>query len=100
MRNDALHSPQRLSQLSGLATLQEAISMEHAQGVADLPPLYTSYFTTPLPTLLTKTPTYLKQWFLVIRSARECFAGTPVLDEFYTNPVLRTWVGLNTIDTG
>ena len=100
IRNDALHSTQRLPQLSGLDTLREAISMEHTQGVADLPPLYTSYFTTPLQTLLTKTPTYLKQWFLVIRSARECFAGTPVLDEFYTNPVLRTWVGLNTIDTG
>ena len=100
MRNDSLHSNQRLSQLSGLETLKLAIQMEHEQGVATLPTLYTSYFSTPLPTLLKKSNTHLKQWFLVIRSAREGFSGAPILDEFYTNPVLRTWVGLNTIDTG
>ena len=100
MRNDSLHSNQRLSQLSGLETLKIAIQMEHEQGVATLPTLYTSYFSTPLPTLLKKSNTHLKQWFLVIRSAREGFSGAPILDEFYTNPVLRTWVGLNTIDTG
>ena len=54
-RNSVLHSNDRISQLSGLAQLQLAISAEHAIGLATLPALYQSYFQTPLDTILSST---------------------------------------------
>ena len=99
-RNDALHQEATLSQLSGMDQLKQAIIQEHTTGLDTLPPVYRSYFSRPLETLLAKPVTHLKQWFLVIRSGRECYGHHIFLDEFYTNPVLRTWVGLSAIDTG
>ena len=99
-RNDSLHKDNTISQLSGLEHLKQAIQLEHIQGQENLPPVYRSYFRTPIESLLTQSTTHLRQWFLLVRSGRECYDTEPPIDVFYTNPVLRTWIGLSAIDTG
>jgi hypothetical protein len=99
-RNDALHQETTLSQLSGIEHLKQAIAQEHSTGVDSLPQVYRIYFSQTVDHLLNKPIAHLKQWFLVVRSGRECYGQHIFLDDFYTNPVLRTWVGLSALDTG
>lgn len=96
-RNDVLHNTEALNMLSGLTTLKLIIATEYNAGSSNLPGVYSTYFHLPLQQLLKKSPNYLKQWFLIIRSARESCAISTRLDEFSSNGPLRTWVGLSPI---
>lgn len=80
--------------------VQQAIRFEHQKGLATLPSMYRSYFNVTIDSLLQRSTTNLRQWFLLVRSARECYDTERMIDVFYTNPILRTWVGLSAIDTG
>ena len=93
-RNEVLHETEAIDQLSGIEILKEAITYEYNTGLDSLPYVYTPYFTEPLPVILLKSTTYLKRWFLIIRSGREDSCSYPRLDKFYTETCLRSWVGL------
>ena len=97
-RNDVLHNTDAINALSGIVPLKATITLEHALGPINLPGVYSSYFHIPLLSLLQKSPTYLKKWFLIIRSAREASSIVTNIDEFSTNSPLRAWVGLSAID--
>ncbi len=92
-RNSILHESEAINKVSGLAKLQQAITTEHARGPGHLHRVYNRYFRIPLPSLLTTTVNYQKQWFLVIRAAREA-TDLFVYNAFATTPSLRSWVGL------
>ena len=93
-RNNTLHETEVIDIISGAEHLQEAIFLEHLQGLDNLPYVYASYFLTPLQSLFKKPITHLKQWFLVIRSGRECCDPNSYNDIFAYNTCLRKWVGL------
>ena len=93
-RNDIIHSNNNIQLLSGINTLKDSIREEHARGDTQLPSVYSSYFHLPLSSLLSKNCTYLKRWFLVIRSARESYTNVSYNDPFSLNGHLRTWIGL------
>jgi len=97
-RNDILHETEAFDNLSGLDMLKLSIEREHQEGASDLPNVYLSYFTLPLPLLLLKPTQYLKRWFLVIRSGREASNIPEIIDEFSTDESLRNWVGLKSIN--
>ena len=92
-RNSILHGTEAIHQVSGLAKLQQAITTKHARGPGHLHRVYNSYFSDPLQSLLTSNVNNQKQWFHVIRIARES-TDLFAYDEFATNPSLRAWVGL------
>lgn len=94
-RNASLHDTDAIDHLSGLDALKDAISTEHSLGQADLPMPYSPFFYLPLPSLLRKSTSYLKRWFMTVRSGREHFQPLQTFDDFSTNVQLRTWVGLN-----
>jgi len=91
--NYILHETEAIYQVSGLAKLQQAITTEYTRGPGHLHRVYNSYFSTPLQSLLTSTINNQKQWFHVIRIARES-TDLFAYDEFATHPSLRAWVGL------
>ena len=93
-RNEVLHETEAIDQLSGIEILKEDITYEYNTGLDSLPYVYTPYFTEPLPVIMLKSTTYLKRWFLIIRSGREASCPYPRLDKFYTETCLRSWVGL------
>ena len=93
-RNEALHNTERIDRLSGITELRTAISAEHTTGQSLLPMPYSPFFYLPLPTLLRKSTTYLKHWFMAIRSARERFHDVVNDDQFVHDPILRAWTGL------
>ena len=92
-RNSVLYETDVIHQVSGIAKLHEAISLEHTRGLGHLHRLYNRYFAIPLATLLSKPVIFQKQWFLVIRTAREA-TDIFIYDDFATNPSLHSWVGL------
>ena len=92
-RNNILHQ-HSTDLLHGLPILKVAIESEYEKGTQDLPTTYNRYFCTPLPILLNKSTTYLKRWFLVIRSGRESIQPIPIRDIWYNNQALRKWIGL------
>ena len=94
-RNDVLHSNNNIHLLSGLQELKAGINFEYHLNLESLHPVYSSYFHLPLKTLLTKSSTYLKNWFLIIRTARESYASIDYDDDFSSNGPLRTWIGLS-----
>ena len=94
-RNDTLHSNSNKQLLSGLHTLKECISFEHELNTESLHPVYSSYFHIPLPSLLSKSNSYLKNWFLIIRTAREAYSSIEYDDDFCYNRPLRKWIGLS-----
>ena len=96
-RNDVLHSNDNLQLLSGFSALKKCISFEHSLGKLSIPPVYSSYFHIPLQSLLLKNSSYLRKWFLVIRSARESYSDIQTVDEFSINGPLRKWVALQPI---
>jgi len=97
-RNDILHETEATNNLSGLDMLKLSIEREHREGASELPNVYLSYFTIPLPLLILKPTQYLKRWFLVIRSGREACNIPEIIDEFSTDDSLRNWIGLKPIN--
>ena len=93
-RNEAFHKEDSIFKLSRIHILKTSITNEYIHGLDNLPPLYSSYFQTPLPLLLKKPTKFLKRWFLLIRSARESSDGDCPFDIFTSNGPLRTWVKL------
>ena len=75
--------------------LRNAIAHEYTWGYATLPrTLYSSYFTITLDTsLLTTATIYQKQWYTLIKLAREQ-SHSDTLDEFLASSSLCAWVGL------
>ena len=92
-RNNILHESDRIHHLHGFSSLRNAITTEYSIGILQLPPLYRRYFSLPLQQLLHKPATYLKRWFLVIRSGRESFYHQ-YNDDWQSDPSLRRWIGL------
>ena len=92
-RNAFLHETGAIDRVSGLAQLQQAITAEHARGPGYLHQVYNRYFRNPLPSLLASSVTSQKQWFLVIRTAREA-TDLFAYDAFATSASLRAWIGL------
>ena len=76
----------------------EAITLEYALGQNNLPGPYSSFFHTPLPSLLNKTIEHMKRWFLIVRIAREAYILDGDLDDFSFAGPLRSWIGL--LDNG
>lgn len=93
-RNQAPHNTTQIHLLSGFSILKEAVHFEHSTGLSDLPSVYRRYFSIPLPILLTKSPAYLKRWFLVVRSGREALHPDIYQDIWSRDEVLRRWIGL------
>ena len=93
-RCSVLHDSDAIHRLNGLSLLRDAIEAEYNRGLGDMPQSYRSYFYTPLFIILKKSPNYLKGWFLVIRSGRECYHLENTEDSFFTNTTLRAWIGL------
>ena len=96
-RNQCLHETEALARLSGLGELKTAISREYEMGLGDLPSVYTSYFLPPLAFILEKPTTYIRRWFLVVRSGRESYTIDFDIDIFSTDSALRAWVGLRAL---
>jgi len=93
-RNSILHETDAIDRVSGLAQLQQAITAEHARGPGHLHRVYNRYFRHPtLPALLESSVVAQKEWFLVIRSAREA-TDLFAYDAFAISPSLRAWIGL------
>ena len=97
-RCDKLHDNDVKEKLSGLDQLKIAISKEYRICLGDLPSLYCHFFHFTLTRLLKRRVTYLKRWFLVVRSAREANTSIGDLDDFSFDGPLRKWIGL--IDNG
>ena len=97
-RCDHLFETDEIHKLSGLEQLTAAVISEYGLGKGDLPQVYTSFFHTPLPSILEKPVRHLKRWFLIIRSAREANTMVRDLDDFSFDGPLRKWIGL--IDNG
>ena len=93
-RNECLHESESIHKLTRTIILKNAITLEYNQGLGNLPSNYSSYFHPPLQHLLSKKTSYLKRWFLVIRSGRECHNPSLPVDPFTTNGPLRTWIKL------
>lgn len=95
LRNEALHSS-TIDDYHGTTELRTAVIYEYSLGLSTLPHPYATFFTLPsVDELLRKSTVYLKNWLLVVRTARESYTSTFLRDCFWTNPVLRAWVGLN-----
>ena len=93
-RNEYLHTSESLHHMTRLNLLKASITDEYNLGVHDLPLNYSTYFHLPLPTLLKKSPSYLKRWFLIIRSGRESLPPSLPPDVFSTNGPMRKWIKL------
>ena len=94
LRNNTLHdNPVQISQ--GEDHLNFAIKVEYYTGPIGLPKHFKDFFTVPLATLLLKPLIQRKQWFRLIRKARE-IKKLPIQDAFTTNVILRNWVHLPT----
>ena len=99
-RCNHLHDSQAIHDLQGLELLRTAITNEYIRGHGTLPMVYRPYFYTPLNIILSQSVTSLKNWFLVVRSGRECYYQNNTEDAFFTNTTLRAWVGLTPLDFG
>ena len=93
-RNQSVHDKAFVDRVSGQDQLKTAIILEHALGIQTLPSVYHSYFGS-LPNLQSQSVKYQKQWFLVIRTARESCGSFRHYDNFSIIPTLRTWIGLS-----
>ena len=93
-RNATLHDTEAIDVVSGIDSLSASVTTEYELGYEHLPHVYSSFFHLPLTSLLKKRTTYLKRWFLLIRTARETHQPLEVVDEFASNGPLRTWIGL------
>ena len=93
-RNNNPHQTNSIHRMTKLVLLKDSISTEYSIGLGHLPQNFSSYFHLPLPLLLKRSTTYLKRWFLVIRSGRECHHTSSSSDIFSINGPLRRWVKL------
>ena len=89
-----MYETEAIDLLSGVGQLTVAVINEYEQGLGALPSVYTSYFVRPLAFILQKSTEYLKQWFLIIKSGRECCSLKLPTDLFSIDPALRSWTGL------
>ena len=71
-----------------------SITYEYKYGLSNLPSIYSSYFSTPLPIILKQSSKFLKRWFLLIQSAREVIVGDSPLDIFSVKGHMRNWIRL------
>ena len=94
-RNTIIHETNKIHSLSGLTPLQQSISLEYEKGYDQFPCSYSSYFHHPLSFILSKPINYQKNWFLIIRSAREAYDIDLIEDDFSSNGPLRKWIGLS-----
>jgi hypothetical protein len=83
-RNAALHESE---------ANRGAITSENSRGLDSLHRVYAPYFRIPLADLLTRQISYQKQWFLLIRTAREAVDITFTV-AVIGNPSFRRWIGL------
>ena len=97
-RNECLHTSESLHHMTRLTLLKASVTAEYNLGVHDLPLNYSTYFHLPLPTLLKKSPSYLKRWFLIIRSGRESLPPSLPPDVFSTNGPMRKWIKLAPVE--
>jgi hypothetical protein len=95
-RNDILHHTENvLNKLNGQAILIEAVIYELHRGKDELHENYSPFFSFFHPENITHEDTEkLKQWFKVIRTAREN-RNADRIDDFSSNGYLRTWIGLS-----
>jgi hypothetical protein len=96
-RNNTLHHSKEISDtLHGKEILLEAVTYEFNRGKDELhnnfSPFFSSSFFSPHTITQTNTET-LRQWFCLIRSARE-YSQTDRKDDFSTTGPLRRWIGL------
>ena len=100
-RCNHLDNSQAIHDLKGLLELLRT-AMTHAhenpRGHGTLPMVYRPYFYTMLNTILSQSVTSLKNWFLVVRSGRECNYQNNTEDAIFTNTTLRAWVGLTPLE--
>jgi len=93
-RNAALHESKAHHNNRGATNFPLVITSEHARrGLDSLHRVYAPYFRIPKADLFTRQISYQKQWFLLIRTARE------TVDHTFTvavigNPSFRRWIGL------
>ena len=99
-RNRIKHDTEAEGTTANTILLRGAITREYTRGYDTLPrTLYSSYFTITLDTLLTTATIYQKQWYTLIKLAREQ-SHSDILDEFSASSSLRAWVGLPLRNTG
>ena len=93
-RNAALHESEAHHNNRGATHLPLVITSEHSRGLDTLYRVYAPYFRIPLADLLlTRQISYQKQWFLLIRTAREAVDLTFTV-AVIGNPSFRKWIGL------
>jgi len=93
-RNDKLHEETTISEFTGSRELQLACIYEHEYNTSGIDELYHPYLDISLESLLNESVDYKRNWFAIIRQAREN-AGHIYSDIFSTNPQLRSWAGLS-----
>ena len=87
-RNDALHDTDVVSDLCGNKELLTAFKAEINIGLDDLDEIYAPYMTITFPALADESVDYRRNWFSIIRQARED-AGHIYNDIFPTNTATR-----------
>jgi len=93
-RNLILHETDAIHCVSGLAQLQQAITAEQSRGPGHLHRVYNRHFGHPTLTALLASPVpSQKEWFLVIRTAREA-TDLFAYDAVAISLSLRAWIGL------
>ena len=94
-RNDTLHSTPMAADLSGAASLDNAIMVECQLGSEGLPFAVRNIFPKDKKRLLQAPLVQRKSWLVLVRASRELIHDERILDEF-TDPRshLRKWVGL------
>ena len=92
-RNSVLHQTAKISEFSGRAELETACILELTLGPALLPVLFHPYFEISRTEFLTESLDYKRNWFAIIRQAREA-TGYIYSDLFVSCQSSRDWVGL------
>ena len=94
-RNKFIHNTQLAADLSGAASLDEAIKVEVTLGYQGLPPQVSRIFPRDVERLLNASLFEMKCLFVLVGASRELINDCCIHDEF-SDPLshLRKWVGL------
>lgn len=93
-RNKALFESEKISEYQGSAELKKACLVEIELGLGNLDALYHPYIDTIAETLFEENLDYQRNWFSIVRQARE--KKLHIYDDIFSKcNNTRAWAGLN-----
>ena len=93
-RNKALFESEKISEYQGSAELKKACLVEIELGLGNLDALYHPYIDTTAETLFEENLDYQRNWFSIVRQARE--KKLHIYDDIFSKcNNTRAWAGLN-----